>query len=157
MSTSETSLRDLVAQMLRMNYEITVLAFRVEEAMPDVRRACYQHVSALQDGYQRVENMVQTFIEAQDENGGERYDEIDCAMQELQRMLAHEGSAIRGQLSDKVYFRELVPGSLPEDVKTRTRNKKWHLQVAVRRRRRKRSMPLENWVESELWSRKKIT
>ena len=158
MNTRETYLRDLVTQMLKVNFEITVLSFRVEEAMPDVRRDCYRHVRALQDSYKNVEDMVQAFIiEGQGESEEGRYDEIDCALQELLRLLDCEGTAIRGRLSDRVYFREELPGSLSESRKFKSRNRESHVQVMVRRKKRKRMMPLENWVESELWSRKKIT
>ena len=158
MNTRETYLRDLVAQMLKVNYEITVLAFRVEEAMPDIRRDCYQRVRSLQEHYRDVEDLVQTFvIEGQGDSEGERYDEIDCALQELLRLLDCEGTAIRGRLADRVYIREELPGSLSESRKFNSRNRESHVQVMVRRKKRKRMMPLENWVEGELWSRKKIT
>jgi hypothetical protein len=157
MSTKETYLRDLVIQMLKVNFEITVLAFRVEEAMPDVRRDCYRHVRSLQHGYKDVESKVEAFIvEGQDDNEGEGYDEIDRAVKELLRLLEREGTAIRGRLQDKVYFGEESPGTLPVAAKIRM-NKESRLQVAVRRSKRQRPMPLENWVEGELWSRKKIT
>lgn len=157
MSTKETYLRDFVTQMLKVNFEITVLAFRVEEAMPDVRRDCYRHVRALQDCYKDVEDMVQAFIiEGPGDGEGERYDELDCAVQELTRLLEREGTAIRGRLYDKVYFGEKSPRTSPSAGKIRA-NKESRLQVAVRRRKQKRLMPLESWVEGELWSRKKIT
>lgn len=158
MHTRETYLRDLVVQMLKVNHEIMVLAFRVEEAVPEVRRGCYQHVRILRACYTDVESMVQPFIEGQqDEAWSERYSEIDCALQELVRLLDCEGTAIRERLSDKVYLTEVAPRPVQEDVRTETRNKESQLQVTVRRRGRKRLMPLENWMEGELWSRKKIT
>lgn len=157
MSTKETYLQDLVTQMLKVNFEITVMAFKVEEAMPDVRRDCYRHVRSLQDGYKDVESKVEAFImEGQGDDEGERYDEIDCAVQELTRLLEREGTAIRGRLYDKVNHSKESPRTSPAAGKIRT-NKASRLQVAVRRRTRRRLMPLENWVEGELWSRKKIT
>lgn len=157
MSTREDNFRDLVTQMLMINYEITVLAFRVEEAMPEVRRACYRNVRALQHGYKSLESMVESLIEAEDEYGFERYAEIDCALQELQGMLNRQGSAIRAQLLDQASLEEVLPGSPQEGAKTRSVQWKSSLHVKVRRRKRKPLKPLEDWVESELWSRKKIT
>lgn len=118
MVTNQIYLADLVTQMLKVNYEITVLEFRVGEAMPAAFKACYPHIKTLRDGYKDVESKVRAVIEGLEGDTEVTCAEIERSLAELLRLLDLEGGAIRGCLSEQIHFnnralmREFRHGSL---------------------------------------------
>lgn len=128
MHTRETYLRDVVAQLLKLNFEITLMKFKVEQAMPEVMRECYCHVKSLRDQYQGVENQIQTLEEEQAETWEDLCPEINRGLRELSDTFESVGNLVRMRLAEEV----CPPIDLP-----RPNHNKWTVEDPGRARRAK--------------------
>jgi hypothetical protein len=137
MCTRETYLQDVVAQLLKLNFEITLMKFRVEQALPEVMRECYCHVKPLLDQYQAAETQIQTLEEEQGESWVDLRPEIDRSLQELSDSFESVGTLVRMRLAEEV--------CLPMDL-SRPDHNNWTVEDPGRarlrdRRRSKKRIP----------------
>ena len=126
MCTRETYLQDVVAQLLKLNFEITLMKFKVEQALPEVMRECYCHVKSLRDQYQGVESQIQALEEEQGETWEDICPEIDRGLRELSDAFESVGNLVRMRLAEEV--------CLPMDL-SRPDHNNWTVEDPGRARR----------------------
>lgn len=146
MNTGEQNIQDAIKRLLMIDHEITVLKFKVEEAMPQVRKECYQHVRLLTQEHKAVLAKVRALQEAADDSWEDQRDQLERSLQALMRSLGSVGALVRGRLADKIYFTEVYPQRTHER-KTRSKVGKPGLKVKISRR--KRVKPVEKRREKD--------
>lgn len=140
MCTRETYLRDVVAQLLKLDFEITLMKFKVEQAMPEVMRECYCQVRSLQDQYRFVETQIQALGEEQDETWVDLCPEIDRGLQELSDSFASVGILIRMRLSEEVCPPVDLSAPYRHDFAGKEPGRAPRVRLKVRRRSKKRAI-----------------
>ena len=140
MCTREIYLQDVVAQLLKLNFEITLMKFKVEQAMPEVMRECYCHVRSLRDQYRIVETQVQALEEEQDETWVDLCPEIDRGLQELSDSFESVGTLVRMRLSEDVYIPVDLPGSYQNSFTGKESGIAPRVRLKARRRSKKRAL-----------------
>ena len=116
MNTKEVCLREVEEELLRLDYEITTLKFRVEEMSSEEMRDCYQKIRVLRHRYDDLEGQVQKLREAQEENWRPLYQETDHSLGEMLILLESVDTLVRTGLTDEVDDLADLPWLIPEKV-----------------------------------------
>jgi hypothetical protein len=139
MCTRETYLQDVVAQLLKLNFEITLMKFRVEQAMPEVMRECYSHVKFLRGQYRAVETQIQTLEEEQGESWVDLCPGIDRGLQELSDAFESVGNLVRMRLAEEVCLPMDLPGAYHNNWTIKDPGRSAGVRLKARRRSKKRA------------------
>lgn len=102
MYTRKMYLSDVTRQLLLLDYEITLLKFRVEEAIPEVMRECYGQVRGLLEQYELVEAQVRDLEEMPEDAWTDHCAEVDRALGQLLNLFLLARSWITMRLSQPV-------------------------------------------------------
>jgi uncharacterized coiled-coil DUF342 family protein len=116
MNTKEVCLREVEEELLKLDYEITTLKFRVEEMSSEEMRECYQKVRVLRHQYDYLEGQVQKLREAQEENWRALYQETDGSLGEMLTLLESVDTLVRTGVTDEVDDLADLPWLIPEKV-----------------------------------------
>ena len=116
MNTKEVCLREVEEELLKLDYEITTLKFRVEEMSSEEMRECYQKVRVLRHRYDDLEGQVQKLREAQEENWRALYQETDGSLGEMLTLLESVDTLVRTGVMDEVDDLADLPWLIPEEV-----------------------------------------
>lgn len=116
MNTKEVCLREVEEELLKLDYEITTLKFRVEEMSPEEMRECYHKIKVLRHRYDALESQVQRLREAQEENWRPLYQETDHSLGEMLILLESVDTLVRTGLTDEVDDLADLPWLIPEEV-----------------------------------------
>lgn len=138
METKQTYTQDVTAALLKMDFEILRLRFRVEEAMPEVRRTCYRHIKFLRDQYNFTEIQVKQLEQTEEEDWRDCCEGVERSLDELSVSLEAVGTLVRNRLNDKVYFEEHRVSRYPEVEPATSADRKPVLKVSVNRKKRRR-------------------
>jgi hypothetical protein len=139
MCTRETYLQDVVAQLLKLNFEITLMKFKVEQAMPEVMRECYCHVKSLRDQYRSVETQIQVLEEEQGETWEDLCPEIDRGLRELSDAFESVGNLVRMRLAEDFCLPIDLPGSYHNNWTVKGPGRAPRVSLKARRRSKKRA------------------
>jgi hypothetical protein len=140
METKQVYTQDVIAALLKMDFEILRLRFGVDEAMPEVRRTCYQHVKFLRDKYNFTETQVNRLEHADEEAWRDYCEGVEESLAELRVSLQTVGTLVRNRLNDKVYYEEHRLRRYPEVEITAPASRNPVLKVSVNRKRRRREV-----------------
>lgn len=124
MKTKEACLREVEEELLKLDYEITALKFRVEEMSSEVMRECYHKVKVLRHRYDFLETQVHRLRDADDENWKALYQETDRSLGEMLILLESVDTLVRTGLTDEVDDLADLPWLIPEDMSTLTHTPK---------------------------------
>jgi archaellum component FlaC len=116
MNTKEVCLREVEEELLKLDYEITTLKFRVEEMSSEEMRECYQKIKVLRHRYDALESQVQRLREAQEENWRALYQETSGSLGEMLTLLESVDTLVRTGLTDEVDDLADLPWLIPEEV-----------------------------------------
>ena len=116
MNTKEVCLREVEEELLKLDYEITTLKFRVEEMSSEEMRECYQKIRVLRHRYDDLEGQVQKLREAQEENWRSLYQETDGSLGEMLTLLESVDTLVRMGVMDEVDDLADLPWLIPEEV-----------------------------------------
>lgn len=148
MRTRETYLQDVVTQLLKLNFEITVLKFRVEQAMPEAMRACYCHVKSLLDRYQAMETQIQALEEEQNEDWVSLRPGIDHGLKELSEACESVDTLVRMRLSEEVCFAGDLPERYRESFGRKEPGRAPRVRLNAKRRRKKRMLRFAGIIDA---------
>jgi hypothetical protein len=140
MCTREIYLQDVVAQLLKLNFEIILMKFRVEQAMPEVMRECYCHVKPLLDQYQAVETQIQALRGEPSETWVELCPGIDRGLQELSDSLESVGTLVRMRLCEEVCFPVDLSGTYQNSFGRKQSGRAPRIRLRARRRSKRRTV-----------------
>lgn len=102
MNAKETCLREVEEELLKLDYEVTTLTFRVEEMSSEVMRECYHKIKLLRHRYDALETQVQRLRDVKDENWRVLYQETNRSLGEMLTLLESVDTLVRTGITDEV-------------------------------------------------------